>query len=772
MTKRNISMRSDTNGVLHAEIKDGILSRLIDDGPALVAAIMVTAASTVVGWGIYSDLAGAFYASAHGQFLAMLAVVCIIVGSAGFGFGRSSGIRRARAKDAAAPTSASAARTVRTTRPESPASGALGRETPTASPSAEGPTATRSREERLRFLSDAAQELRAPLTSMCLAARIIRKHHESTPEVVERFGETLILEADKLGGTIDEFLDLTRIESGCIDWNERDLEPAELINDAISEIEALAISYGVGVSFVLEPELNPILADYDRIRQMLTVLLGIAVREAADDVEICIQIAEANGGWIITVGDSGRVYAHSQARRIVSWTDPEAEEGDRATDPASQAIGLHFCRKVVARYEGRLWVEGNLTEAGCVRVTIPYPTEQALARAGAAAKRTQTANGAASGPASDPDLASRHQAAVRALSERAAHQDTEEGALDGALESETRTADADEETANETVTEAAASRTQAESPQKNGALAVRPDKDLLADSSESIGDETDVPASDKGDLPEKSSVSASPELPEAASADAGNTTTATSNFPSPAAAKTGAPTRAAATSSNLNALDVLRGKATKKPSAAVIEDSGKTGAHSSPQADETPEESTAPTPAASTASTERRSTASLRHRSAAGSRPRIPGASDDSVDGNQPAAASRPVSGMAISARRRPGTRPMLALSGPADSAITDKDTSVRAASDKDLLELAFGDDKQNTEASRAEAELVAKATGTTIAPYNPNARTARTVRSAAARSAARHGGETSRGREESSPAGEKRNARLDGNVAKRLGIK
>jgi hypothetical protein len=112
----------------------------------------------------------------------------------------------------------------------------------------------------------------------------------------------------------------------------------------------------------------------------------------------------------------------------------------------------------------------------------------------------------------------------------------------------------------------------------------------------------------------------------------------------------------------------------------------------------------------------------------------------------------------------------MLALSGSADSG-----TSVRAASDKDLLELAFGGGDENSEVSREEAELVAKATGTTVAPYNPKARTARPVRPAAAspnRNVAQRSGEATRGREESSRSGEARNARLDGNVAKRLGIK
>lgn len=742
MKKRNISMRSDTNGVLHAEIKDGILSRLIDDGPALVAAILVTAASTVVGWGLYSDLTDAFYASAQGQFLVMLGVICVIVASAGFGFGRSSGVRRARAKQATEALPAHEAHRIRPTRPASSAQTMLDPEDSAAASVAENTTVTQSKEERFRFLSDAAQELRAPLTSMCLAARIIRKHHESTPEVVERFGETLILEADKLGGTIDEFLDLTRIESGCVDWNERDLEPAELINAAVNEIEPLAISYGVAVSFVLEPELNPILADYDRVRQMLTVLLGIAVREAADDIEICIQIAEANGGWIISVGDSTHVYTHSDARRIISWTAPETDKEDKAMDPAAQAIGLNFCRKVVSRYEGRLWVEGNLTESGCLRVTIPYPTEQALARATASTNRTQQKSGGVSEQLSDSDLESRHEAAVRALSERASHQDPEEEAYDSGCEPD-----------EESFDEAASSAFDAKSTAESDPLAVQGGRDLVGGDSEPADGKKDERALDGADtlkgLPHrKEQELTAPAAPADAQPDASK-------------------------------LDALRGKAASKPNAAGDADPGKTGTQNSEPVSTASQTPPLTKPQSPSAAPKERSAASLRHRSTAATRTRIPQSADESAGGDrQPGddpTAPRPVTGMAISARRRAGARPVLALSGPTGSGESDNGTSVRAASDKDLLELAFGGDGENSEVSREEAELVAKATGSTVAPYDPKARTARAVRPASTpsnRNVAQRNGDATRGREESSRSGEARNGRLDGNLAKRLGIK
>ena len=135
---------------------------------------------------------------------------------------------------------------------------------------------------------------------------------------------------------------------------------------------------------------------------------------------------------------------------------------------------------------------------------------------------------------------------------------------------------------------------------------------------------------------------------------------------------------------------------------------------------------------------------------------------------------STPVTGMAISARRKRGNRPILALSGPSGATSGSKDVSVRAASDKALLELAFARDGGNEEVSREEAELVAKATGTTVAPYSKSARTARSVRSAATpanRQASSPEGGQSGSRGDTARDGEQSQGRLDNRVAKRLGI-
>ncbi len=276
---------------------------------------------------------------------------------------------------------------------------------------------------KTKFLDDISQELRAPITSICLAARIIRKHFESTPEVVAHFGDTLLAEADRLGQTVDEFVELARLESGITEWRDGEVDAADLIQQAVADIESIAVSYGVSVGFTLEPELPPLHVDLERVTQALTILLASGVRSATEGSEIVIQIAGAHGGWVFTVGAPSFVYPHAEARRVDVRIDDGASSEELPVQTMGRGLGLCLCREIVAHYRGRLWVEGNQGAPNCVRFTLPYRQHR---RAGAAVVAPNIQKAASPSLGAAADLEQRRELAVKALLERAAVQSQSE----------------------------------------------------------------------------------------------------------------------------------------------------------------------------------------------------------------------------------------------------------------------------------------------------------------------------------------------------------
>jgi signal transduction histidine kinase len=282
-----------------------------------------------------------------------------------------------------------------------------------------GPIPSASVALKTKFLDDISQELRAPITSICLAARIIRKHFDSTPEVVAHFGDTLLAEADRLGQTVDEFVELARLESGITEWRDAEVDAADLIQQAVADIESIAVSYGVSVGFTLEPELPSLHVDLERVTQALTILLASGVRSATEGSELVIQIAGAHGGWVFTVGAPSFVFPHAEARKIDVRADDGAGVDELPSQATGRGLGLCLCREIVTHYHGRLWVEGNQGAPNCVRFTLPYRQNR---RPSTAAPAPSVQKTVAPSLGAAADLEQRRELAVKALLERAAVQ--------------------------------------------------------------------------------------------------------------------------------------------------------------------------------------------------------------------------------------------------------------------------------------------------------------------------------------------------------------
>ncbi|HET9062199.1 MAG TPA: histidine kinase dimerization/phospho-acceptor domain-containing protein, partial [Candidatus Binatia bacterium] len=416
--------------------------RRLSDIPGFAPALRI-AAGVAVALVIIGGAVGAVMALERGALPSStipLASLAVLAATAAYLAGRAEGkhesstsAERSRAKGRLQKGGSAAANRAAASKSASTAMDAAGTDgTSPASPQA-GSVALRT-----KFLDDISQALRAPITSICLAARIIRKHYDSTPEVVAHFGDTLLAEADRLGQTVDEFLELARLESGLVEWHEDEVDAADLIQRAVAEVEPVAVSYGVSVAFTMEPGLPPLHVDRERVAQALTILLAMAVRSANEGSEIVIQIAGAHGGWVFTVGGTSFVYPHAEARKVHVRTEGAPVVEQPESRPDGLGLGLCLCREIVARYQGRFWIEGTPGTSGCARFTIPYrqhrratvaattSTEAAVSTT-VPSERPKVASGTepgygAAATAAPVDLELRRELAVKALQERAASQ--------------------------------------------------------------------------------------------------------------------------------------------------------------------------------------------------------------------------------------------------------------------------------------------------------------------------------------------------------------
>jgi signal transduction histidine kinase/CheY-like chemotaxis protein len=231
---------------------------------------------------------------------------------------------------------------------------------------------------KTRFLSQVAHELRGPLSAIVSAAKIIQKHHETKPEVVMRFSTTIVTEGDRLNHVINDFVDLAKIESGCVQWQIDNVDIGEVINRAVLSVEPLALENGLILDSDLEEGLPILRADPDRIAQVLANLLLNGIRQSTTGGTVKLHVRRGDQHTRFAVTDSGPGIAADEIERVFDRF--HRGSGDGGTGPsrkrAGTGLGLAIAKEVVEHCGGKIWVESALGKGSTFAFTLPDDTSR------------------------------------------------------------------------------------------------------------------------------------------------------------------------------------------------------------------------------------------------------------------------------------------------------------------------------------------------------------------------------------------------------------
>ncbi len=226
-------------------------------------------------------------------------------------------------------------------------------------------------ELKTKFLSEVSHELRTPLTSIVSSAKIIKKYQQTKPESVVHFAETILHEGNRLTRMLNDFLDLAKIESGCASWKDTPITCDELLSQAVSGIESLAIDGGIKVSCNVEHG-SEFQADFDRLTQVITNLLSNAIKHTPPGGTITVTAEDSPDSILFTVRDTGvgipaeeceKVFAKFYQSSAVSAVDSRYK---------GTGLGLCICVEIVQHYGGRIWVESELGKGTAFKFTLAH----------------------------------------------------------------------------------------------------------------------------------------------------------------------------------------------------------------------------------------------------------------------------------------------------------------------------------------------------------------------------------------------------------------
>jgi signal transduction histidine kinase len=234
------------------------------------------------------------------------------------------------------------------------------------------------------FISTVTHELRTPLTSIRAFSEILHDNPDLDPQERQRFLGLVIKESERLTRLINQVLDLAKLESGLAEWRTGDVDLRELVSDAVGATSQIFKSREVTVEARLAARVTPVLADRDRVMQVMLNLLSNAVKfcePGSGRVEV--RLVQADESTVrVDVADNGVGISREHQGMIF---EKFRQVGDTLTQkPSGTGLGLAICRQIVSRLGGRLWVESTPGRGSTFSFTLPA-AEVKAARAAAPA---------------------------------------------------------------------------------------------------------------------------------------------------------------------------------------------------------------------------------------------------------------------------------------------------------------------------------------------------------------------------------------------------
>jgi two-component system sensor histidine kinase BaeS len=227
-------------------------------------------------------------------------------------------------------------------------------------------------QRRLDLISDVSHELRTPLST-------IEGYMEGLVDgVVEPSDETWALvhaEAERLRRLVDDLQQLSRVEAGRLALWEGSVGPEEAIRQVAARLAPLFDAKGITLKIEIRKGLLPVLADPDRLAQVLTNLLSNALRHTLAGGRVTAEAEPRKGRVLFRISDTGEGIAAEHLPHVFE----RFYRGDRARSrgDGGAGLGLAISKALVEAMGGEIRAESEGQGRGAVfSFTLPAaPTE-------------------------------------------------------------------------------------------------------------------------------------------------------------------------------------------------------------------------------------------------------------------------------------------------------------------------------------------------------------------------------------------------------------
>ncbi len=221
---------------------------------------------------------------------------------------------------------------------------------------------------RRDFVANVSHELKTPLTSISGYAETLVAG-DVDDDTREKFLATILSNAHRMQGLVDDLLDLSRIESGRWTPRPEQLSLSGMVGDAWAAYADRAADRGVALTVMIATTAEWVRIDPSALHQVLANLFDNAMRYVEADGQIEVAATTVDDMVEITVRDNGSGIPAEHLPRVFERfyrVDPS-----RSREEGGTGLGLAIVRHMIEVHGGQVAAESGPSEGTTIRFTVP-----------------------------------------------------------------------------------------------------------------------------------------------------------------------------------------------------------------------------------------------------------------------------------------------------------------------------------------------------------------------------------------------------------------
>lgn len=230
--------------------------------------------------------------------------------------------------------------------------------------------------ENIRFVEQKGRldrvfnELQSPMSSIIGSSQVMLANPNIDTQDLRSGLERINREATRLSQMVNDFLDLTKIETGRIQMDKRKIDLRSLAQEVIDQLYPQALEHKITLSLnVVKHTIPEISADADRLKQVMANLVDNAIKYNREGGKVDVILSCNQVRVQLSVRDTGKGIAPKDLGGIFDKFYRGQDNEDEIARGAG--LGLSLAKKIIEAHGGDIWVQSELGIGSSFTFSLP-----------------------------------------------------------------------------------------------------------------------------------------------------------------------------------------------------------------------------------------------------------------------------------------------------------------------------------------------------------------------------------------------------------------